>query len=685
MIDIEDEISILKTILPNGSIINNCKYKKDIFEYCYRSNSGGIYCNRGNWIKKIFSCLENPIRNIRGLCLFSFVSHVEGCNTPLESVECVAKILGVNFSIKNSLQPNKIKGYIFVEKAHNYQKIETDDVLKNILGDHQESYEFCNIYGKYFFELRVWRLHGDPIHLFMTRQKYTDGYNEKFVDIYIAPPWSKVIYNLHLIHNQKNDCIFIHDDISRTNVWKEKGVNTWSGEISYVSKIDWEILKHRNVKYVFDPTNLYSCKIAMKLKIKFEKMATPLDLITYETHYEENKDFFSSSNLKEKLFKICKLESYEQFYNLVKNNHGYNFDYYSKRKDIGSYVRTLKDLSEIKVDRKFIAYPLFKKGELIVLFSAPGVGKSFVALDLSLMLARGGSWDERLSAKQRYKVFYIDAESEPDEFEQRIKWLIDGNYGSDIETLKYIKWLCLLDFNNVDEFYLSNAKNREKINLLTKDVDLLVLDNLGKLAPSQYETNPNLWMEISLWISSLKKKGISVLLVHHENKNKNLSGTGKIAQNANLIIKLSIINDNNNKSSTEDEIVHFKIFKSRSLNGKEKESFSLFYKENNGKIERTVILPKLKLLDVNKNLVLEEEIKKYKLNELDIDILNKARNSNVEFVTNSDFKDENITGRRFQTVTEHLNKLVKLNLLSTKGKNKGAKYWMAGRKAPSEK
>jgi len=654
-----DEKSILERLLPNGKNINEYMYSDDFFEYCLRTHWKTDFRQRGKWSKK-----TSP--RVSGHCIFSLISFLKGC-THFQAIEYVAETMKVDFSQRNTIQPNGIDGYTFIEDAHHYQPDDIEDVASWILGPYQESYDFFTKYGAYSFSLKLWKVKGeDPILLFMTRQRCKVNDKYRYRDTFIAPPWwIDVIYNLHLIHEQKNDIIFMHDDLRRIKDWNAPGINTWSGELAYVTKIDWSILKDRSVQYVFDPRRLPSCKIAVKLKKKFDEMGTELEFITHDD---------------------MKLKSCYEFNDLVKEYHGpgLGIDLKPKDKGIKFHVRTLRDLSDIKVDRQFIVHPLFGNGEFIVLYSAPGVGKSFVALDLSLMIAGGESIGGRLSSQQQsHKVFYIDGENDPNEFEMRLKGIIRGNYMKEKEILKNISWLCLSDPKNEVKLDLSDAEDRQKIEELVEGFDFLVLDNLGTLTPSQNEITPKVWMEISTWICSLKQKGIAVLLVHHENKAGGMSGTGKIAQNANLIISLSEPSEEEKELSTKGTMVKFQIPKARRLRDYERERFFLVYNDENGQIDRTVLSLDGSIIE-NTNFVTEREINEFGLNKLDIDILNKARNPNVEFITAGDFKDKNVGGRRGTTVTERLNRMVKLGLLEMIGKNKGAKYWAAGKEVSFE-
>ena len=259
--------------------------------------------------------------------------------------------------------------------------------------------------------------------------------------------------------------------------------------------------------------------------------------------------------------------------------------------------------------------------------------------------------------------------------------LIKGNYSNiDLISDNFYR-ICLCSVK--EKLDLSNADHRQKVEDTLKDFDLLVLDNLGKLFSSYNEQNEKGWKEIYDWIRSLNEKGKAVLLVHHKNKDGVLRGTSKISHDADVIISLSKPSKKNDALSIKGTKVEVHIVKGRNLKSDEKEPFTLVYNEENGHLKCSILSLDGSPIE-NEDFVTEEEIKEFDLDELDIDILHKARNPDVEFVKAGDFKDESTDGRSGTTVTDHLNKLVKLELLERTGEKKGTKYKAARKKVPPE-
>ena len=425
----------------------------------------------------------------------------------------------------------------------------------------------------------------------------------------------------------------------------------------------------------------------MKLKKKLDELSTDLELITYEeTYLEEDMKSSSSSDPDDKnvIDETRTLISFSEFYELVKAYH--KLDWKPKMKGIESYDTKVRISNDRQKERPFIMFPLFTKKETILLVGKEKLWKSMAALDFSLMLAGYGRIGGRFSAKKHCKVMYVDAEMPEGEFDQRHDEIIAGNYKNNNKISEYFDRVCILELEGEDKPDYSNEKDRLAFEDKLKGFDLLVMDNLGTLFSLENEQDVRKWREIFDWFRRLNKKGIAVLLVHHVTKSGTPRGTGKILHDVNVIMSISEPSKEEKKSSSLEMMVKFEI-RGRSLKTEEKKGFFLAYNDDvKGQINRTILSPEGRPIEKETNsFVKYEEIQEYKLDKLDIDILNKARNPDVPFVTAGDFKDENADGRNSTAVGDHLKRLVDLGLLETnKKKTKGKKYWMAGREAPAE-
>jgi len=212
-----------------------------------------------------------------------------------------------------------------------------------------------------------------------------------------------------------------------------------------------------------------------------------------------------------------------------------------------------------------------------------------------------------------------------------------------------------------------------------------VLDNLGTLFRPHHVDTAEGWRKIfNTLFKPILENGTAIWLVHDHNKEKIIRGTSKITDDAHLVLTLAKPAEKIDGFPLEGTIIDCHISAARNLNSSEKEPFTLVYKEDNGRVIRSVFSLDGSPIPSN-SLVMEDEINGLKLDKLDIDILNKARNPEKPFVTAGDFKDDKTSGRKPTAVSDHLKKMVDLGLLETNDKKtKGKKYWAAGKEAPFE-
>ena len=103
-------------------------------------------------------------------------------------------------------------------------------------------------------------------------------------------------------------------------------------------------------------------------------------------------------------------------------------------------------------------------------------------------------------------------------------------------------------------------------------VDLLVLDNLTSLCRSGNESEGEDWLPVQEWSLSLRRRGMSVLFIHHAGKNKSQRGTSKREDLLDTVITLKHPSDYNPSQGLRCE-VHFE--KTRSMLGAAAKPFEI--------------------------------------------------------------------------------------------------------------
>jgi hypothetical protein len=190
--------------------------------------------------------------------------------------------------------------------------------------------------------------------------------------------------------------------------------------------------------------------------------------------------------------------------------------------------------------REYLIQRWFREQESIMLYSPPGVGKSFFALGLALAVAGGGQMFDCWSAPQARKVLYVDGEMPIDDIQERIKKLLPAVKGN-TEAAQQNLSILSRQAQAADAKFPDLSQDDGQTCLLhqTKGFDLLVLDNLSTLASIYDENSAGNFNDIVKFLLQVKQSKTACLLVHHSNKSgANYRGSTKLATTFEVIIGL---------------------------------------------------------------------------------------------------------------------------------------------------
>ena len=102
-------------------------------------------------------------------------------------------------------------------------------------------------------------------------------------------------------------------------------------------------------------------------------------------------------------------------------------------------------------------------------------------------------------------------------------------------------------------------------NVVLQGLDLLILDNLSTLCTSRSESASDAWVPMQNWLLGLRRRGISVLLVHHARTNGRQRGTSRREDALDTVIALRRPEDYSPEQGARFEI-HFEKLRNR-VNG----------------------------------------------------------------------------------------------------------------------
>lgn len=186
---------------------------------------------------------------------------------------------------------------------------------------------------------------------------------------------------------------------------------------------------------------------------------------------------------------------------------------------------TAEDLlgREIK-PREMLLDPVLPEQGLAMLYAYRGIGKTFLALGIAAAVASGGHF-LRWAAPRGRRVLYIDGELPARTLQERAAMILAGLEDRELEP-------------GMLQFITPDLQNRPMPDLATRagqamlapylgGVALLVLDNLSALCRYGNENEGEGWLPVQEWALGLRRRGISVLFVHHAGKNRSQRGTSR--------------------------------------------------------------------------------------------------------------------------------------------------------------
>jgi putative DNA primase/helicase len=109
---------------------------------------------------------------------------------------------------------------------------------------------------------------------------------------------------------------------------------------------------------------------------------------------------------------------------------------------------------------------------------------------------------------------------------------------------------------------LSNEEGQQEVEPLLAGIDLLILDNLSTLWSSRSEGASDAWVPMQNWLLSHRRRGISVLLVHHAVTNGRQRGTSRREDALDTVIALRRPEDYSPEQGARFEI-HFEKLRNR--------------------------------------------------------------------------------------------------------------------------
>jgi putative DNA primase/helicase len=219
----------------------------------------------------------------------------------------------------------------------------------------------------------------------------------------------------------------------------------------------------------------------------------------------------------------------------------------------GAYQVTALTMTEVLAlevpDLEYLVVPWLTKNSLAMAHAQRGEGKTRVVMAVAHAVATGkdfAAWQ----VPQAARVLYVDGELPTALLQKRLKEL-----GEASENFRVVSRDILLR-DGVVLPDLATEEGRAFLDAIIEQhhSELIVLDSLSTLIRSGVENEAESWAPIQDWMLGHRFKGRTIVLIHHQGKNKTPRGTSKKEDVLDTVIALELVDD-----ATSDTHSTFKL------------------------------------------------------------------------------------------------------------------------------
>ena len=217
--------------------------------------------------------------------------------------------------------------------------------------------------------------------------------------------------------------------------------------------------------------------------------------------------------------------------------------------------------------RGYLLDPVLPRQGIAILYAARGIGKTFMALSMGLAVASGGTVLKWQAATPK-RVLYVDGEMPAITMQERLAALMSG-MAPPPHVLQNLT-IVTPDVQPMPMPDLSTTAGQAALEPLLCGRDMLILDNISTLCRTGKENESQSWQLMQSWLLDLRRRGLTVLLIHHAGKSGDQRGTS-----AREDIMDTVINLRRPKQYSMAEGARFEVHltKARGLTGDDAEPF----------------------------------------------------------------------------------------------------------------
>jgi putative DNA primase/helicase len=207
--------------------------------------------------------------------------------------------------------------------------------------------------------------------------------------------------------------------------------------------------------------------------------------------------------------------------------------------------------------REMLLHPILPERSLAMLYAPRGIGKTLLSLSIGLAVSSGSPLLRWFAPRQK-RVLYVDGEMPLVSLQERLR-IISAGLGAEVSNRGFRILAADQTENGIS---LGTEDGQQAIEPLLSDVDLLILDNLSTLCTTGSESASDAWVPMQNWLLGLRRKGVTVLLVHHAGTNGRQRGTSRREDALDTVIALRRPEDYSPEQGARFE-VHFEKLRNR--------------------------------------------------------------------------------------------------------------------------
>lgn len=198
-------------------------------------------------------------------------------------------------------------------------------------------------------------------------------------------------------------------------------------------------------------------------------------------------------------------------------------------------IYTLEELLAAKIPpRETLLEPWLPEKGIAMLYAPRGVGKTHLALGCAYAVASGGTFLKWRASRPR-RILLLDGEMPVVTLQERLDAIVAKASVTAPEGYISIMPYDVFSEGGPD---LSSEAGQAELEPFIGDADLIVVDSISTICRGGKENEAESWDAIQAWALRQRRKGRTVLFVHHAGKKGDQRGTSKREDVLDTVIKL---------------------------------------------------------------------------------------------------------------------------------------------------